>query len=214
MEKVVIRKVLSIGANCFGADFTNALGVREKGPVDNIADFNIWNSPTLFSSKFQKDVFHSKYIIKKATDEQIQKYNFFPTIFNFPNGMNIVHNNFKKINFKFSLLRRIINLKKYYKKSIKRQDYWYVYSLDFLDAELSENRVKQLCYQLPEACRAKLIILAIRARNEFFKKYFKYYLELDNEKEYRWKNKMQAEEIAELLLQKYNLSFQKAGKDK
>ena len=214
MEKVVIRKVLSIGANCFGADFTSALGVREKGPVDNIADFNIWNSPTLFSSKFQKDVFLSKYIIKKATDEQIQKYNFFPTIFNFPNGMNIVHNNFKDLKFKFSLLRRIINFKKYYKKSIKRQDYWYVYSLDSLDAELSENRVKQLRYQLPEACRDKLIILAIRAHNDFFKKYFKYYIELDNEKEYRWKNKRQAEEIAGLLFQKYNLSFQKAGKDK
>ena len=56
MEKKIIKKVMAIGANCYGADFTNALGVREKGPVDNIADFNIWKSPTLFNNQFKKFV--------------------------------------------------------------------------------------------------------------------------------------------------------------
>ncbi len=205
MKKIVIKKVMAIGANCYGADFTKVLGVREKGPVDNIADFNIWKSPTLFNNQFKNDVFKAKYIIKQSSDVQIEKYHFFKNIFSFPNGMNIVHNDFRQLKYRMSLKKRIRKFHRYYKKSLTRNDLWYIYSLDYSDSSLSENRVMQLRNQLPAVCADRLIVLGIRAHNELFKKYFKYYVELDNEEIYRWGDKTQGIEIANLLEKKYQV---------
>lgn len=203
-----VKKIISIGANCIAADFTKALGIREKGPVDNISDFNIWKSPTLFTRQFYKDVFHSNYAIRNSSKEQIEKFHFFNKFFCFSNGMCIVHNDFRKIKFRFSLKRRIVNFRRYYKKSIKQEGLWYVYSLDYLDKQLSENRIRQVRNQLPKVCSEHLIVLAIRAHNPFFKKYFKYYLEIDNEDIYKWNSMEQALEIKDSLFNEYGLILQ------
>ena len=48
---IQINKIISIGGNCISFDFTKHLGVRECGPVDNFAEFNIWKSAALFSNE-------------------------------------------------------------------------------------------------------------------------------------------------------------------
>ena len=139
METKVIKKVMTIGANCYAADFTKVLAVRAKGPVDNIADFNIWKSPSLFNNQFKKDVFNAKYVVKQASDIQIEKYNFFKNIYSFPNGMNIVHNDFCQLKYRVSLKKRIRGFHKYFKKSLAKKDLWYIYSLDYRTIDCLRN---------------------------------------------------------------------------
>ena len=66
----------------------------------------------------------------------------------------------------------------------------------------------QLRNQLPEVCVERLIVLGIRAHNELFKKYFKYYVELDNEDIYKWNSLEQALEIQAKLFHQYGLRIE------
>ena len=71
-----INKIICIGANCISLDFSKTLGIREKGPVDNFAGFNIWNSPLLFNNEFKKIMFKDNYTVRQATPFELQKYFF------------------------------------------------------------------------------------------------------------------------------------------
>ena len=44
-----IKKIISIGSNCIATDWAHFLGIREKSPVDNFAEFQIWKSSSLFT---------------------------------------------------------------------------------------------------------------------------------------------------------------------
>lgn len=50
-----IKKVICIGANCIAADITKSLGIREKGPMDNIANFPISKAYLLFNKEIKKN---------------------------------------------------------------------------------------------------------------------------------------------------------------
>ncbi len=67
-----INKIICIGANCISLDFSKTLGIREKGPVDNFAGFNIWNSPLLFNNEFKKIMFKDNYIDILAGEELLR----------------------------------------------------------------------------------------------------------------------------------------------
>lgn len=202
-----INKLISIGANCLALDFTKYLGVRERGPVDNFAGFHIWNSPLLFNNEFKKAVFRGNYATKQATDLELKQYHFGNTIFVFEKGFSIVHNNFKSLKFRHELKKRIRNFHKYFKTSKKNSSLWYVYSLDYLDSELSENNLYRIKNTLPKNVTSHLICLGIRAKNPLFENYFNYYIELDSEEKYRWGDKSQGIEIANLLEQKYKIKI-------
>lgn len=206
METLKIRKIISIGSNCIAADFTKVLGIREKGPVDNIANFYLWNANTLFDGTLSKIVFNSKYLKQESSEEEKKRNNFFNYKYEFTNGMSIVHNDFETFKFKISMLYRLINIKKFYKKSLEYDDYWYIYSLDIYDSYLTENRINEIKNNLPDVCSKRLIVLGIRAHNPLFKKYFNYYVELESE--YKWNDWSQAIEIRDELYNHYGLVFE------
>ena len=200
-----VNKIISIGSNCISLDFPKYLGVRERGPVDNFAGFNIWNSPLLFNNEFKKAVFCDKYKSRPATAFELKKYYFEEKVFVFEKGFSIVHNNFESHRFRHGLKKRIHNFHKYYKASLKDSSLWYLYSLDYSDVNLSENNLYRIKAALPKNVASHLICLGIRAKNPLFQKYFKYYVEWDNEEIYRWGDKTQGIEIANLLEKKYHV---------
>jgi|GEM_PF-6051027 len=200
-----VNKIISIGSNCISLDFPKYLGVRERGPVDNFAGFNIWNSPLLFNNEFKKAVFCDKYKSRPATAFELKKYYFEDKVFVFEKGFSIVHNNFESHRFRHGLKKRIHNFHKYYKASLKDSSLWYLYSLDYSDVNLSENNLYRIKAALPKNVVSHLICLGIRAKNPLFQKYFKYYVEWDNEEIYRWGDKTQGIEIANLLEKKYQV---------
>jgi hypothetical protein len=200
-----VNKIISIGSNCISLDFPKYLGVRERGPVDNFAGFNIWNSPLLFNNEFKKAVFCDKYKSRPATAFELKKYYFEDKVFVFEKGFSIVHNNFESHRFRHGLKKRIHNFHKYYKASLKDSSLWYLYSLDYSDVNLSENNLYRIKAALPKNVASHLICLGIRAKNPSFQKYFKYYVEWDNEEIYRWGDKTQGIEIANLLEKKYHV---------
>lgn len=200
-----VNKIISIGSNCISLDFPKYLGVRERGPVDNFAGFNIWNSPLLFNNEFKKAVFCDKYKSRPATAFELKKYYFEEKVFVFEKGFSIVHNNFESHRFRHGLKKRIHNFQKYYKASLKDSSLWYLYSLDYSDVNLSENNLYRIKAALPKNVASHLICLGIRAKNPLFQKYFKYYVEWDNEEIYRWGDKTQGIEIANLLEKKYQV---------
>lgn len=202
-----INKIICIGANCISLDFSKTLGIREKGPVDNFAGFNIWNSPLLFNNEFKKIMFKDNYTVRQATPFELQKYFFNERIFVFEKGFSIVHNNFESLRFRYGLKKRIWNFHKYYKASQIDESLWYVYSLDYLDINLTENNLYKIKSSLPKNVVSHLICLGIRARNPLFKKYFNYYIEFENEQAYLWGDKMQAIKIANLLEKKYQIKI-------
>ena len=207
MEEKNIKKLISIGANCIGADFSKSLGIREKGPVDNIAHFNIWKSFSLFDDTFKKYIFKSKYLIRDSSDIEINKYNFYKKKFIFDSGIMIVHNNFKSYKFKKSLRKRIRVFKRYYKRSLKDKTLWYLYSLEISDELLDINRIKQIKESLPPSCTERMIVLGIRAHNKRFRDVFNYYFELEDETQYKWTDKSQAFSIMKSLESEYKINF-------
>lgn len=202
-----VNKIISIGANCLALDFSKYLGIRERGPVDNFAGFNIWNSTLLFNNKFKKAVFKGNYKTRPATDFELKKYYFLNKVFVFEKGFSIVHNNFDSLRFRHGLKKRIRNFQKYYKASLKDNTLWYVYSLDYLDSNLSEHNLFRIKNSLPQNVATHLICLGIRAKNPLFQNYFNYYVELESEEKYRWGDKTQAIEIANHLEEKYQIKI-------
>lgn len=202
-----VNKVISIGANCLSLDFSKFLGIREKSPVDNFSGFNIWKAPALFTKEFKKDLFRSSYKTRKATDFELKRYYFNKIVFDFEKGFSIVHNDFESRRFRHSLKKRIRIFHKYYKKSLTDDSLWYVYSLDKMDAGLNENSLFRIKNELPKNVVSHLIILAIRTKNPLFKKYFNYYVELDGEEKYRWGDKSQGIEIADILEKQYQIKI-------
>lgn len=208
---IQINKIISIGGNCISFDFTKHLGVRECGPVDNFAEFNIWKSAALFSNEIKKNIFKEKYQTRIATETEKKQFYFCSKVYTFEKGFRIVHNDFESKKFKSNLKKRIRNFHKYYKRSLKDDTLWYVYSLDYLDSELSENSLYRIKNELPKNVTSHLICLGIRAKNPLFQKYFNYYVELDSEGIYRWGDKSQGIEIANLLEQKYQIKINYEG---
>ena len=200
-----IKKIICIGANCIAADFTHSLGVRHKSPVDNIANFNIWNAYLLFSGRIAERFFKKEHQIRKSTKEEMINYHYSENVFTFIGGFSIVHNNFNEKIFKNSLRKRIRSFRRFYKRSLKRRDYWYIYSLNYDDKYLTDKHFEQLLELLPKCCTEHLICLGIRGKNQLFGEYFKYYIEIDRESNYKWHDKLYAQEIANLLYKKYSI---------
>lgn len=202
-----INKVISIGANCISLDFSKFLGIRERGPVDNFAGFNLWNSATLFNNELKKTLFRSKFEIRNASEFELKQYFFNSKIFVFEKGFSIVHNDFTSLKFRHDLKKRINDFHRYYKQSLRDESLWYVCSLDFLDSGLSENNLYKIKESLPKRVSSHLICLGIRAKNPLFENYFNYYVDFINEDKYRWGDKTQGMEIANFLEQKYQIKI-------
>ena len=83
---IQINKIISIGGNCISFDFTKHLGVRECGPVDNFAEFNIWKSAALFSNEIKKNIFKEKYQTRKATETEKKQFYFCSKVYTFEKG--------------------------------------------------------------------------------------------------------------------------------
>jgi len=204
-----IKKVICIGANCIAADITKSLGIREKGPMDNIANFPISKAYLLFNKEIKKEFFKYRYKKRDAVKVEKEKWHFEEKIFEFRSGFSIVHNNFESKKFRFSLRKRIKNFSRFYKKSKKDNSLWYIYSLNFEDKYLNDIELTKIYKTLPKCCTERLICIGIRERNPLFEKYFKYYLELPTENDFKWGDTIQAEYFASELLKKYQIKISK-----
>lgn len=202
-----IRKIICIGANCIAADITTTICIREKSPMDNVANFSISKSYTLFNKEIMKFFFKYKYSKRKSTDLEKKDFHFDDNVYTFRNGCSIVHNDFENKKYRHSLKKRLLLFKKYYKKSQKDDSLWYIYSLDYDDEFLTDIDLIKIYKTLPECCRRRLICIGIRGRNPLFEKYFNYYLDCGKEEDYKWHDKIQALSIIEQLELKYNLHF-------
>lgn len=205
MNMKEVDKIICIGSNCIAADITHSLGVREKGPVDNIADFNIWNAKSLFNGKIKEFFFNKDFTSRLSTKYEIEQYNYAKKVFTFVGNFSIVHNDFEDSAFKKSLKKRIKAFQKFYKKSMKNEKLWYIYSVNYNDDKLTEEHFRILLTELPSCCSERLICVGIRGKNSLFEKYFKYYVELDSEDDFCWNDKNQALMIMDKLLKKYDL---------
>ena len=204
---IIIKKVICIGSNCIAADIMHSVGIREPGPVDNISCFNIWKSHALFDGEFKKLLFKYPYEVRYSTRQEKDEYSYENKVFRFRRGFYIVHNDFESKKFQKSIKKRIKDFKKYYKKSIKNENLWFVYSLNLDDGNLTDEYFQQLLPSLPKECKERLICLGMRGHNNLFEKYFSYYLDCGSEKDYKWHDKENALFFIKKLEQKYNLKF-------
>ena len=202
-----IKKIICIGANCIAADITKSLGIREKGPMDNIANFSISKAYLLFNKEITKYFFKYKYLKRDASKIEKEKWHFEEKVFEFRSGFSIVHNNFENKKFRFSLRKRLRNFSKFYNKSKKDNSLWYIYSLNFEDKYLNEIELTKIYKTLPECCSERLICIGIRERTSLFEKYFNYYIELASEENFNWGDSAQAEYIASELFKKYQIKI-------
>ena len=203
----IIKKVICIGSNCIGADLMHSVGLRIVSPVDNISKFNIWKSPLLFSGRIKRALFSEDYDVRPSTQFEKDEYLYFDKVFTFNHNFSIVHNNFENCTFRKSLKERIKVFQSYYKISLKDSSCWYIYSLDYEDSMIDEILMQQIVLTIPKICQERLLCLGIRGKNMLFEKYFKYYIEL-NENDYIWSNYAQAKSIIQLFEDKYNLHFE------
>lgn len=201
-----IKKVICIGSNCYAADITNSLNLRVSSPIDNISEFNIWKSYLLFTGKIYKVLFHEDYEIRPSSDHEKNYYRFWDTVFTFNHNFKIVHSNFLDKKYQKAIKRRIKLFKKFYKVSIYDESLWYIYSLESNDSFIDEKFMNQIYESLPEVCRSRLICLGIRGKNPLFKKFFKYYLEFE-ENTFKWNDRKQAQLIFDKFTEKFNLQF-------
>lgn len=202
-----INKIICIGANCIAANFTKSLGIRKKGPMDNIANFPISKAYLLFNNEIKKAFFKYKYEKRKSTEKEKNIFHYEDSVFSFKHGFSVVHNDFSKLSFRISLRKRILAFQRYYKKSIKDTSLWYVYSLNSEDEYLTDIDLIKIYKTLPKCCTSRLICLGIRAHNSLFEKYFNFYIELDNEKEFKWHDETQARILANELQEKYGIKI-------
>ena len=207
MEQKQIRKVICIGSNCIAADMTAALGIRVPSPVDNISGFNIWKSHFLFDGGIKKLLFKYPYEKRDATEAEKNKWHYWDKVFKFKRGFYIVHNDFENKDFQKSIKRRIRNFKKYYRQSKKDDTLWYIYSLNLDDANLTAEYMEQLIPSLPECCRERLNCIGMRGKNPLFRDYFKYYVEFDDEDDYRWHDRNQILSILSVLEKSCGVKF-------
>lgn len=208
MDDKKITKLLCIGSNCIAADITTSLGVREPGPVDNFSCVNIWKSHLLFNNGIYKILFKDGYKERESTDFEKFKYHYIDKVFSFNQGIYIVHNNFEDEQFKNSLKRRIRAFHRYYFKSKFNKHLWYVYTLNPEDKNLAYIHFVKIKKSLPKCCSSRLICIGMRGKNPLFEKFFNYYIEFDNEENFKWHNKEQAKQIfADELKRKYNLEI-------
>lgn len=203
----IIKKVICIGSNCIAADIMHSVGLREPSPVDNISCFNIWKSHSLFDGEFKKLLFRFPYEERKSTEQEKKQFFYGNKVFKFCRGFYIVHNDFESKKFKKSIKKRIKNFIKYYKKSLKDESLWYVYSLNIDDENLTEVFFEQLLPSLPKICRDRLICIGMRGHNSLFEKYFTYYLDCGREEDYKWHDKSESLYFIRQLEKKYNLQF-------
>lgn len=203
-----IKKLISIGSNCISANIIKSVGMREPGPVDNLNGVNVWKSQYLFSSEIKIIFFNLPYKFRKSSDFEKEKYHFLDKIYLFQHGIEIVHNNFESKKFQKSLKKRISRFHNYYRKSKKDDSLWYIYSLNPEDENLTDGEFQKIVSLLPDCCKSRLICIGIRAKNPLFEKYFKYYIEYGNEKDFKWDNRNYSEKIMKELSKKYELDFE------
>lgn len=204
---VEIKKIICIGSNCIVADIMNSVGIREPSPVDNISNFNIWKSHTLFDDEFEKLLFCFPYEVRDSTERERELFFYGKKVYKFKRGFYIVHNDFESKIFQQSLKKRISNFKSYYKRSLKDDSLWYVYSLNGDDVNLTDEYMQQLLPSIPDCCKSRLICLGMRGKNDLFKKYFKYYIDCGSEENFKWHDKIQALSFIEELEEKFDLHF-------
>ncbi len=207
MEQKQIRKIICIGSNCIAADMTAALGIRVPSPVDNISGFNIWKAHFLFDGGIKKLLFKYPYEVRDSTDDEKGKWHYWDKVFKFKRGFYIVHNDFEDKVFQKSIKKRIKEFRKYYRKSLKDDSLWYIYSLSLDDENLTPEFMEQLIPSLPECCQKRLICIGMRGKNPLFRDYFNYYVEFENEDDYHWRDKNQAWKILSVLEKSCGVKF-------
>lgn len=206
MNRQEIKTLICIGSNCIASDLTSSLKIRFPSPVDNFSSFNIWKSHLLFSGKIKKSLFKEDYEVRPSTEFEKLNYYYFDRVFSFNHSFDIVHNDFENKKYQIRLQRRIKNFKKYCNLAKDADDLWFIYSLDNEDENIDNVFMKQIMDTLPDFCKERLICIGMRAKNQLFQKYFKYYLEF-NESEYKWHDKNHAKKIIKRYEEQYGLKF-------
>ena len=78
-----IAKIMTIGANCIAASFTNPTGLRVEGPVDNMGSFCIQLAPAVFDGKLKQLFFKTEYKEVASTEKDKQIYHYLDKIYIF-----------------------------------------------------------------------------------------------------------------------------------
>lgn len=157
----MIKSLMSIGSCCDGAIFAKNLGIRVKGPVDNLYAGEIDTTLKLFDRTFEKAAKN-----RDLVDVGYTKYANFPAAG--IGGFNMVHNDIRDLSIYTELVKRIDTFNKYLEEAKTNKDLYFIYTTGELDTKKTVVELSDIKRALPEQVQNRIIVLDTRAHNVNF----------------------------------------------
>lgn len=150
-----ISNILSIGGGCDSFFLSELLGLRFKGPVDNIGSLKGINGILdLFNNKLYNAVINNDY---KESLPNIFGHEWPRFIFNDTHDM--VHNDFRLEKTKNELLRRFDNFYNYIERAKNDKSLFFIYSTIYNDCINNKEHTNNVINNLPDHIKKRLIII-------------------------------------------------------
>lgn len=173
-----INKIMSIGSCCDSMFLCDHLGLREKGPVDNMGTCS--NSITdvikLFNGDFLKSIITNNFYYKNEN----------PFAENIPmcffDGYFMMHNDYRLKKTKITLLERLQKFYNYCKLAEHNKNYFFIYSIIWNDERISNIQHQKILNYLPKYVKNRLIIINGRLKRWNFEteSFYNEYINISN----------------------------------
>ena len=155
-----IEKLMCIGSCCDGMFLSKQLGIREKGPVDNMLTLSgsILSIYKLFNGDFITSVLKDNYWFSDCNHwDNMQLCGF--------DGYCMIHNDYKLEKTKIELLKRIEIFNKYCEISKTNNNYFFLLCAGWEDINVSTKDKQKTINLLPSYVKNKLIVMNGRIKH-------------------------------------------------
>lgn len=165
----MIESLMCIGSLCEGHEFAKDLGIRIKGPVDNLAGDGFYSIECLFSGIFRRIIIEKSFIPIKL--EEDKKHGILPVGYKI-GPYTMIHNDLSKKETYREMFDRVCLFEKYLIDSRDNNSMYYLYTLSETDELLTESDIRNILNKLPDFVQSRIITLHTRYHNPEFMKFF------------------------------------------
>lgn len=152
----MIESLMCIGSLCEGHEFAKDLGIRVKGPVDNLAGWGFSSIVDLFNGNFARTVQEKKFIPIKLDNEG--RTNVVPVGYQICN-YTMIHNDLSKKETYKELAERVVIFEDYLIRSRTNENMYYLYTISDKDVNIDISEIQSVLNNIPAHVRNKIITL-------------------------------------------------------